>query len=160
MDKIEKGIVRFDKNQSPIQNLIEVPSILGKNKVLVTMKMDLSMLICTKQGKTLRLQSSQSRVDLGECLFNFTKTEILEDSNKWYCNKCKQFVRASKQMEIYKSNKILVLAFKRFSRGFKVKDFIDFPVEGLNMGPFIKCKCSTIQQMSIKRTLSMISMEL
>lgn len=33
-------------------------------------------------------------------------------------------MKASKQMEIYKSNQILVLAFKRFSRGFKVKDFI------------------------------------
>lgn len=43
-------------------------------------------------------------------------------------------------MEIYKSNQILVLAFKRFSRGYKVKDPVDFPIEGLNMGPFIKSK--------------------
>lgn len=47
-------------------------------------------------------------------------------------------------MEIYKSNQILVLAFKRFSRGFKVKDFIDFPVEGLNMGPYIKSTCPSL----------------
>lgn len=43
-------------------------------------------------------------------------------------------------MEIYKANQILVLAFKRFSRGYKVKDPVDFPIEGLNMGPFIKSK--------------------
>jgi len=42
-------------------------------------------------------------------------------------------------MEIYKSNKVLVLAFKRFNRGFKVKDFIEFPIEGLNIGSFVKC---------------------
>jgi len=63
-------------------------------------------------------------------------------------------------MEIYKSNKILVLAFKRFSRGFKVKDFIDFPIEGLNIGPFVKCKYCVIQLISIKRISFMISMEL
>ena len=48
MNKIDKGIVRFDKHQSSIENLIELPKILGKNKALITMKRDLSMLICTK----------------------------------------------------------------------------------------------------------------
>lgn len=43
-------------------------------------------------------------------------------------------------MEIYKSNQILVLAFKRFNRGYKVKDFVDFPIEGLDIGPYIKSK--------------------
>ena len=31
-----------------------------------------------------------------------------------------------------------MLAFKRFSRGFKVKDSVDFPIEGLDVGPYIK----------------------
>ena len=47
-------------------------------------------------------------------------------------------MRVSKQMEIYKANQILVMAFKRFSRGFKVKDYVDFPIEGLDIGPYIK----------------------
>lgn len=42
-------------------------------------------------------------------------------------------------MEIYKTSKILVLAFKRFSRGWKVKNPIEFPVESLDMGPYIIC---------------------
>ena len=42
-------------------------------------------------------------------------------------------------MEIYKSNKILVMAFKRFNRVWKVRDFIDFPIDELNMGPYLKC---------------------
>lgn len=83
-------------------------------------------------------------LNLNSCLANFTTTEILEHHNEWYCNKCKEFVKASKQMEIYKSNKILVMAFKRFSRGWKVKDFIEFPIEGLDMGPFIKCNFTLI----------------
>lgn len=47
MNNIEKGIVRF-KHELPIESLIELPSIQGKDKILITMKRDLSMLICTK----------------------------------------------------------------------------------------------------------------
>jgi len=53
---------------------------------------------------------------------------LLEKDNQWYCNKCKQFKPAQKQMEIYKSNKILVLAFKRFTRVRKIRTYVDFPI--------------------------------
>jgi hypothetical protein len=41
-------------------------------------------------------------------------------------------------MEIYKCNQILVLALKRFNKGYKVKDFVNFPIGELDMGPYIK----------------------
>jgi hypothetical protein len=43
-------------------------------------------------------------------------------------------------MEIYKSNKILVLAFKRFSRHSKLTVPVKYPIEGLNVGPYLLCK--------------------
>lgn len=98
------------------------------------------MLVCSSEHKILKLNGNDKRTSLYDCLNNFTNPETLEDNNKWYCNRCKEHVRASKQMEIYKSNQILVLAFKRFSRGYKVKDFVDFPIEGLDIGPYIKSK--------------------
>lgn len=61
-------------------------------------------------------------------------------------------------MEIYKTNKILVLAFKRFNRGSKVKDFVEFPLEGLNLGPYIKSKFIFIQVTNKKIPSFMISM--
>lgn len=42
-------------------------------------------------------------------------------------------------MEIYKTNKILVLAFKRFNRHSKITIPIKFPIEGLDIGPYILC---------------------
>jgi hypothetical protein len=31
------------------------------------------------------------------------------------------------------------MAFKRFSRLRKIKALVDFPLEGLDMGPYLKC---------------------
>ncbi len=42
-------------------------------------------------------------------------------------------------MQVYKSSKILVIAFKRFNRMKKLNTPIRFPLEGLNMGPFLLC---------------------
>jgi ubiquitin C-terminal hydrolase len=65
---------------------------------------------------------------------------MLDKDNSWYCNKCKQFVQALKKIEIFKANKILMLGFKRFRLGRKLKCRINFPVNGLDMGPFIISK--------------------
>ena len=35
----------------------------------------------------------------------------------WYCNKCKEHVRAKKQLEIYKAPPIFIINFKRFKQG-------------------------------------------
>ena len=114
------------------------------------------MLVCSSEHKTLKLNAQEKRTSLYDCLYNFTKEEVLEDNNKWYCNRCKEHVRASKQMEIYKSNQILVLAFKRFSRGFKVKDSVDFPIEGLDVGPYIKSNLYSMQAIKTKSQYCMI----
>lgn len=45
---------------------------------------------------------------------------------------------AEKQLEIYKSNKILVLAFKRFTRSKKIKTLVNFPIEGFDIGPYLR----------------------
>ena len=38
-------------------------------------------------------------------------------------------------MEIYKANKILFMAFKRFNRHSKITLNIKFPIEGMDIGP-------------------------
>lgn len=55
-------------------------------------------------------------VSIQECLEMFEREEILGQDNLWYCNKCKDFVAARKQMKIYKAPKILIFCLKRFKR--------------------------------------------
>jgi ubiquitin C-terminal hydrolase len=85
------------------------------------------MLTCHTDRTRIKL-SEEKALGLNECFLNFTNPETLKDKNEWYCNKCKKFVKATKQMEVYKTNRILVIAFKRFSRFTKVKTAINFPL--------------------------------
>jgi len=57
----------------------------------------------------------------------------------WYCNRCKEHVRAWKQYHLYRSPPILIVHLKRFKysasthRRDKINTFIDFPLEGLDL---------------------------
>jgi ubiquitin C-terminal hydrolase len=53
---------------------------------------------------------------IDECFKLFEEPEILAEDNAWYCPKCKDFVLAKKQMQIYKAPKILIVCLKRFKR--------------------------------------------
>ena len=55
-----------------------------------------------------------SCITIEDCFNEFKKTEILDEDNMWYCNKCKEHVRAKKQLEIYKAPPIFIINFKRF----------------------------------------------
>lgn len=75
----------------------------------------------------------------------FKQSETLDEDNKWYCNKCKEFVQATKTLEIYRVPKVLIISFKRFKAGKsrygfggqKIDTHVDFPLKGLDMRPFV-----------------------
>ena len=95
-------------------------------------------------------------ITLMDCFEEFRKPEMLDDNNKWYCNKCKEHVRATKQMEIYKAPPIMIVSLKRFKQSSgegmsrlmglysssagtqKIGDFVDFPLEDLDMSSVVK----------------------
>jgi ubiquitin C-terminal hydrolase len=75
-------------------------------------------------------------------LTEFTKEERLGEEDMWYCSSCKDFKQATKKVEIWKAPDVLVFALKRFSSGRytrdKIDDFVDFPLEGFDMEPFVE----------------------
>jgi ubiquitin C-terminal hydrolase len=82
----------------------------------------------------------ESTIDLGDCLRSFTKQETLSESDPWYCSDCKEFRQAYKKFDIWSLPSLLVIHLKRFqyTRTWrdKLSTFVDFPVEGLDMGQF------------------------
>lgn len=105
------------------------------------------------------VSSAQGSVSLESCLYEHTKLETLDDGNEWYCGNCKSHRKATKKVSFWKSKlpKILILSLKRFefrdtssistkssllspfsSGGFreKIEDFVDFPLEGLDLSAF------------------------
>lgn len=59
-------------------------------------------------------QRMVKQVTLMDCFEQFRTPEMLDENNMWYCNKCKDHVRAQKQMEIYKAPPIFIISLKRF----------------------------------------------
>lgn len=76
-------------------------------------------------------------IHLEDCLAEFAKDEILSETDPWYCPRCKEFRRARKKFELWKSPDVLVIHLKRFSSSRisrdKIDALIDFPVEGLDL---------------------------
>jgi len=74
-----------------------------------------------------------------DCITKYCQTEQLEESEMWYCNKCKDHVQAWKQFHLYRAPPILIVHLKRFQysalthRRDKIDTFIDFPLRGLDL---------------------------
>ena len=90
-----------------------------------------------EEKRRSRCSRRKNGVTLGDCLDEFGKPEILSESDAWYCPRCKEHRRASKQFELWKSPDILVIHLKRFSAQGRFRDkldvSVDFPIKGLDL---------------------------
>ena len=89
------------------------------------------------EKRRTRCSRRKNGVTLGDCLDEFGKPEILSENDAWYCPRCKEHRRASKQFELWKSPDILVIHLKRFSAQGRFRDkldvSVDFPIKGLDL---------------------------
>lgn len=112
---------------------------------------DLSLNQCTEQKTTDDDDNGNKNCTVYDCISNFTRKEVLEKGNEWYCNKCKAHVLASKKMELYRVPQILVVHLKRFKTS-KVSNYgsfyfsqgskkitvtVDFPLESLDLRSYV-----------------------
>lgn len=78
---------------------------------------------------------------LGDCLREFMKEEILDEQDGWKCTKCKVLRRAKKSLCISRIPRILLIHLKRFSFSGPFRDkidtFVDFPLRGLDLFPYL-----------------------
>lgn len=80
-----------------------------------------------------------STISVLDCIREYCQMEQLEDSEMWYCNKCKEHVCAWKQFHLYRTPPILIIHLKRFHysplthRRDKIDLLVDFPLRGLDL---------------------------
>ena len=82
------------------------------------------------------IEKCNDDINLENCFFNFTKKEILDESNRYYCKKCKKHVNAEKRIYIWKEPEILIIQLKRFSSGSylsKINTNIIYPIKDLSI---------------------------
>jgi hypothetical protein len=78
-------------------------------------------------------------ISIMNCIEKYCEMEQLDESDTWYCNKCKKHVRAWKQFSLYRTPLILIVHLKRFHysptthRRNKIDTLIDFPLTGLDL---------------------------
>lgn len=84
-----------------------------------------------------RAEKEAQGITLDDCLDQFSRTEVLGEDDLWHCSRCRDFRRASKTIELWKTPDIFTIHLKRFSsyHGFrdKLADVVKFPIKGLDM---------------------------
>ena len=85
---------------------------------------------------------SVQELTLRQCLAVMSNPEVLDASNEWYCSSCKKHQHATKQLQIYKLPRILVIQLKRFKYrnhiwSDKLSNLVKFPIDALDMRPFL-----------------------
>ena len=85
----------------------------------------------------------------------FLEGERLEDSESWFCKRCKKLVQADKKLDLWSLPEVLVVHLKRFSYSHRFRDKIDalvnFPLTGLDLSgatlqPQVESACSCLSQ--------------
>ena len=79
-------------------------------------------------------------LSLRGCLRRFTAPETLLEDNAWRCEGCAARRRATKRVAVWRAPRILVITLKRFAyarSSRKVDRYVDFPLEGLDLAPFV-----------------------
>jgi len=90
-------------------------------------------------GPVSGTRTAKNNFTVLDCIEKHCQQEQLEASEMWYCNRCKEHVRAWKQFSLYRSPPILIIHLKRFQysatthRRDKIDDFIEFPLKGLDL---------------------------
>ncbi|KAI3371293.1 hypothetical protein L3Q82_023910 [Scortum barcoo] len=78
---------------------------------------------------------------LRDCLRSFTDLEELDETELYYCHKCKKRQKSTKKFWVQKLPKVLCLHLKRFHwTAFlrnKVDTYVEFPLKGLDMKGYL-----------------------
>ena len=73
-----------------------------------------------------------------DCLDKYIQKEILDENNKWTCDKCSKKVCSHKKTMLFKSSDVLIILLKRYDSNMRKKNnFIKYPLN-LNLEKYNK----------------------
>jgi ubiquitin C-terminal hydrolase len=93
-----------------------------------------------ESGRTIQgTDADDNRTTVLQCIRKYCQKEQLEETDMWYCDRCREHVPAWKQIGLYRLPPILIVHLKRFQfsatshRRSKIETPIDFPLVGLDL---------------------------
>ena len=79
----------------------------------------------------------KDELDIYNCLDLYTDYERMDDDNKWYDEKNKEYIDCYKQIKFWSTPKVLIIVLKRFMNdGSKINKLINFPINNLNLNKY------------------------
>lgn len=112
-----------------------------KHDPFLDLSLDIPLQFQVKVPGAKTKEAESAMCDLSDCLQSFTELEELADSELYYCSNCKTKQRSTKKFWIRRLPNVLCLHLKRFrwNNYFRTKldNYVQFPVEGLDMTKFI-----------------------
>lgn len=93
----------------------------------------------------------EGQCDVRDCLRSYCAPERLAGDELWRCPRCKKDREAVKKITITRAPETLVIHFKRFSASRtesarKVRTPVHFPLQGLDMAPFVEPPMTPTQE--------------
>ena len=88
-------------------------------------------------GRWPGLGAAGRPLSLEGCLRRFTAPETLDADNPWRCGSCAAPRRAVKRIALWRAPEILVCCLKRFGGRGKLDGDVDFPLDGLDLAPYV-----------------------
>ena len=99
----------------------------------------------------------KNTINMADCFTGYSELETLGGDDQWYCNVCKEHRDITKKLELYRVPKIMCIHLKRFTQrkgapqrkgmlgmafaqiagNEKNSALVDYPIEGLDMRPFV-----------------------
>ncbi len=87
--------------------------------------------------QVISLEIPSDSNSLYDCFKHYTQKVVLDEENKWNCDKCKERVRVHKKTILFKTSDILIILLKRYSNYKKINRFLTYPMN-LNLKEFNK----------------------
>jgi len=85
----------------------------------------------------LQLEMKTHCKTIEDCLNEFTKINILDDTNLWKCDRCKEMVNSEKKITLWNTSDILIIQLKRYNNFSKNNAYIKYQ-EYLDILPYSK----------------------
>lgn len=90
---------------------------------------------------TLTVPANCGRASIDALISNFSRDELVQGADQWYCSKCKTHRDAVKRIEIWKLPMVLIIHLKRFffegPFRSKINSKVDFPLSGFDPRRFV-----------------------
>jgi ubiquitin C-terminal hydrolase len=84
---------------------------------------------------SLQLDTRKPVMSIADALIEYTKDEILDGSEAWYCERCKEKRRAIRKLVPWKLPEYLMIVFKRFDplTDAKINTIVEFNIDNLDL---------------------------